>query len=436
MAKIQISHTEVEHKILLESLAVFSIFALLLAGIYVLEPAITGFVTVTKQLNYTDAVSLEFNESGEYIWNADNIGDLKNIRIDGSKSKLGQAKVYIENDGIKYLIFDSSQLVKKDSGIFGITAFAVKEDKENKTKDNPDGKEKKNNAPVWNSSIDSFEINSTTAISLNEHYYDADNDVLAYSSSSVDNVSIAISNEIVTLVPDDNIDAVRQVTFAAYDGVNITYKIVSLVINTTEYIDIIAPINETPILNQSNETTINQTQPINETIGKIIDINLEYGDNDFYDANNDGIEELNGVIDFTTADTEFNWDANENNLCTRYEVNSVDNEESTFLCYGSGSCCAFVELASSRELWNDSLYLTYNGYGSTFSNVVYAQVLHVDYNLSLESPYTDIAYSFWANLSARFEKDIIEFENICIDTCLVSGFNGTSYKLIIEIENR
>src|SRR3989344_7498475 len=123
MAKITISHTEVEHKILLESLAVFSIFALLLAGIYVLEPAITGFVTVTKQLNYTDAVSLEFNESGEYLWNVDNIGDLKNIKIDGSKSKQGQAKVYIENDGIKYLIFDSSQLVKKDSGIFGITGF-------------------------------------------------------------------------------------------------------------------------------------------------------------------------------------------------------------------------------------------------------------------------------------------------------------------------
>ena len=52
--KIRLSHTEVEVKLLLEVLGVYIVLASVLVGIYYLEPVITGFVTVTKQISYTD----------------------------------------------------------------------------------------------------------------------------------------------------------------------------------------------------------------------------------------------------------------------------------------------------------------------------------------------------------------------------------------------
>ena len=130
--KIKLSHEEIEVKAFLEVLGVYAILALVLVGVYYLEPAITGFVTVTKQLNYTDEVDLEFNEDQTYVWDLRNPGNLKSIKISGSTDEEGEAKVYIENNGIKYLIFDSSKLVEKESGIFGITGFVVKDDKKGK----------------------------------------------------------------------------------------------------------------------------------------------------------------------------------------------------------------------------------------------------------------------------------------------------------------
>ncbi|MCH8003652.1 MAG: hypothetical protein IH934_03385 [Nanoarchaeota archaeon] len=502
--KVKLFNKEIEVKVLLEVLAVYAILALVLTGIYYLEPTITGFITVTKQLNHTEVVNLEFAESSEYIWILQNPGDLKSIRIDGSISKHGTAKVYIENNGVRYLIFDSSKLVEKPSGIFGITGFVVEEnktkpnrppvwnssidsfivneslvinlnnyfnDKDNdpltysaselntndleillqneiltvNNKNNIEGNrtleiiasdnitskkkeivfalikfEELNNAPLWNSEVDSFSLNGTIAVNLSLYFYDKDDDILIYSTSNVTNVSVSISNEIITLIPDNNVDETKQITFAAYDGSEITFKIVSLVIRTTEDISIKDTINETVV---------------NETIEKIINVNLEYGDNEFYDANNDGVESLTGIIDFTTKNTDFNWNAKQEKLCTRYEVFSIEKQESTFACFGDSNCCAFVNLQNSREFWNESLFLTFGSYGSTNNNIISAQVLNVDYNLSADNPYSDIVYSSWANLTAKFVKDIIEFEDVCIDACLISNFNASSYKLIIEIEN-
>jgi len=49
--KIKLSHTEVEHKLFSEVLGVYAILALVLVGAYYLEPSITGFVTVTKEID-------------------------------------------------------------------------------------------------------------------------------------------------------------------------------------------------------------------------------------------------------------------------------------------------------------------------------------------------------------------------------------------------
>ena len=114
MAKIKLSHTKVEVKLFLEVLGVYAVLAMALVGIYYLEPVITGFVTVTKQFIHTDEIGLDFEGSSDYVWTLENPGNLKSVKISGSMNEEGRARVYIEDEGIRYLIFDSNQLVEKE----------------------------------------------------------------------------------------------------------------------------------------------------------------------------------------------------------------------------------------------------------------------------------------------------------------------------------
>ena len=56
----------------------------------------TGFITLNKEFDYTDGVNLTVNDNYEYTWLMDNMGELKSIKLDGSISKKGSAKVYLE----------------------------------------------------------------------------------------------------------------------------------------------------------------------------------------------------------------------------------------------------------------------------------------------------------------------------------------------------
>jgi hypothetical protein len=79
-----------------------------------LAPTIPEVITIRESYNYTDEVNLSLNGSGEYIWLIGNYGSLKSVRLDGTLSKEGSAKVYLEYDDEEYLIFDSSRLKKSD----------------------------------------------------------------------------------------------------------------------------------------------------------------------------------------------------------------------------------------------------------------------------------------------------------------------------------
>src|SRR3989338_7006481 len=125
--KIKLSHDEVDVKLFLEVLGVYAIIAFVLIGAYYLEPAITGFVAVEKQVNYTDDVNFAADEDSVLIWTLGNPGQLKSVKIDGMLIGNGSTKVYIEHKGIRHLVLDNSKLVEKPSGLFGITGFAVKE---------------------------------------------------------------------------------------------------------------------------------------------------------------------------------------------------------------------------------------------------------------------------------------------------------------------
>jgi len=98
------------------------------------------------------------------------------------------------------------------------------------------------------------------------------------------------------------------------------------------------------INSEANETT---TQLVNETanisINKTINLDLKYKSGSIYDENNDGVETLTGIVDLTVENTGFNWNVNEENLCTRWNTYSIENDENTVVCYGSSSCCQFVD---------------------------------------------------------------------------------------------
>ncbi len=139
-------------------------------------------------------------------------------------------------------------------------------------------------------------------------------------------------------------------------------------------------------------------------ITKEIMLDLEYKSGTSYDVNNDGIENVNGIIDFSVKNSVFIGDVNLDNLCTRWEITSLDSHKSKVVCYGNEKCCNFVSLTPSSEKWDDDFYLYYGAFGSTNNNSVRAQVMHVDYSLDEEDPYSEIFYSKWKSLNARFTE--------------------------------
>src|SRR3989338_11606290 len=120
-------------------------------GIYFLGPSITGFVI--KEAGYENDVNLVITSNGNYTLSLDNIGELKSLKIDGRVTSYGKARVYIEQDGLKYLVFDSTRLDEGGSIVSSndsnlITGFAAKEEDKNESESDKDKKEKNNN-PVW-----------------------------------------------------------------------------------------------------------------------------------------------------------------------------------------------------------------------------------------------------------------------------------------------
>jgi len=384
--KAESLNKKIEVKILLVGLAVFVIFVFLISRTMFLEPTITGLVTVTEQINYTDIVNLEFTESGAYIWNLQNPGELKSIRIDGSKSKQGTAKVYIEKDNIRYLLFDGEQLVEDEYGISGITGLVIGELN-----------------TTLNETIDEIVVVEDIA-EINETV----NDVVINETFVNDSVEI---NE----------------TTAINETVNETITNETTAINETIVDEII--INET-VINESVEInkTTNQT-----TEDKTIYIELEYKTGTNWDINNDGIESLDGVIDFTVENSGFNWNVDESKLCTRWETYSEEQEESTFICHGSTECCGFVELQPTLDEWDDLFDLYKGRFYDSKQYVIGAQLIYVD--IDLENLEYDVVYSDPEILSAAFEEGLILFEDECIDTCSINGFDQDSYKLIVVIDN-
>jgi len=406
--KVKISHEEVELKKLLEGLAVFVLLALVLAGIYVIEPTITGFIVFSKEVSYTDTVNLVLNESGEYVWNLANKGKLKSIKVSGIVENEGSVKIYVENNGNRFLIFDSDKLEQKEF-LDKITGFVVNENNGNDP----------NHPPVWNSSLDSFVVGSGLVLNLNDYFNDRDGDVLGFSASELNtnDLEILLDGSLLSISNKNNASGNRTVELYATDGDVSKKKNVVMVLLNGE-------VNET-----EEETEVDETE------GKLITINLEYKTGTEYDVDDNGIETATGIVDMDVGSTNFNWEVDENNVCTVWETYSVENEESTFVCYGSTQCCSLVSLSPAKEVWKEVFHSYFGLYGATSNNLVTAQVVYADYNLSVENASVEIVKSGFDNLSVKFYTGAISFEDVCEETCSVFGFNESSYKLVFELNN-
>ncbi|MFC1728394.1 LamG-like jellyroll fold domain-containing protein [Nanoarchaeota archaeon] len=99
-----------------------------------------------------------------------------------------------------------------------------------------------NLAPVFNGTIQNQtwveDNNLTNTITLSTYFHDSDNDSLTYNASYVQNITVIINQTTtnVTFVPQANFKGIRNLTFNATDGMNITFTNV-VFLNVTSVID-------------------------------------------------------------------------------------------------------------------------------------------------------------------------------------------------------
>ncbi|MEA2036958.1 MAG: hypothetical protein U9O94_05585, partial [Nanoarchaeota archaeon] len=76
-----------------------------------MQPEYLGFTVGISNYNYSDDVNLVVDNNHEYTWFMDNVGKLRSVRLDGCITKDAVAKVYLEYNNEKYLVFDSAEIV-------------------------------------------------------------------------------------------------------------------------------------------------------------------------------------------------------------------------------------------------------------------------------------------------------------------------------------
>jgi len=394
-----------KYKIFLLIIFLTFLTILFISSILVESPSITAYSIIAKEYIFTDDIGITLKESTNYTWNQEHKGALKSISLNGELQNQGKIKIYLENDNETYIIFDSTKLEEK--GLGKITGSIIYEDDIEFIRE------------------ENLTIKQTTNEDLIEDIEKTKNDVEVQ--------ELEIPEEIIddTVLNETLINNTINITPIINDSIFIN--------NTINETNVTIPLNETitPIINETINITpiINDTINITPIINKIIEMNLEYKGNSIYDNDNNGIENIDNAIDLTVENTKFNLPIKEENLCTRWNVYSVDEEKNTLVCYGSNKCCNFVDFLSIREDWNEPFYSSYGQFGATLNNIISAQVLYVDYNLSLDDPYSEIYYSEWKNLTTKFYQGYSRFENVCLETCILPDLIAPNYKFIIEIIN-
>ena len=86
------------------------IIIMIIAGVIIFKkPAVTGRAVQGSEAIFSENLNMQVNESGTYEWQVKNPGSIKSLKASGSVSANGTARVYIEKNGTRQLIFDSAK---------------------------------------------------------------------------------------------------------------------------------------------------------------------------------------------------------------------------------------------------------------------------------------------------------------------------------------
>tara|TARA_Y100000310_G_scaffold339504_1_gene432372 strand:+ start:1467 stop:5102 length:3636 start_codon:yes stop_codon:yes gene_type:complete len=96
---------------------------LVLFLIVIIKPELTGFVVKGNIVSYKDSINLEFVSDSEYEWIVSNSGSIGKISLNGSIEEGTEARVYIENKGLTYLVFDTERLDLELTSITGLLSL-------------------------------------------------------------------------------------------------------------------------------------------------------------------------------------------------------------------------------------------------------------------------------------------------------------------------
>jgi len=408
------------------------------------------------------------------------------LSLSGTLSKYGSAKVYLEINNERYLVFDSNDInaTNETEGIVNlITGFAAGDTSNLSISD----EQAENTAPEWTGES-YFAINGTGLINLSAYFADADNDTLVYSVLPTEGILLEVQNEILTVEALSNTTQNYSVSLTASDGIDqASHTIVieagmqsaeinhapewasgtdEFVINSTLNIglsqyfadedndalefsasdaeNIDEAVEEGILHLETNLSNVNFTIEVSATDGNLvaaksikiispapeensISISLGYNIGTVYDANDNGEESITGAVD-VKVDASFNWPVDYSKLCTKWELHNIDDDTLTRFCGGNSECCSLIDLIPSSDNWDDVYYSTFNKDGAGYRNMLYAQVI------SYDSATNEIVNSAAENLSISFYDDVITFEGRCEETCSIDGLNNGTYTLIFEID--
>jgi len=117
---------------LLISFSLAFISLLVISGFY-LRPTIIGLIVKVSTEAYTQDLNLKLNESTDYEWKLEHLGQLQSVKISGLVQGEGEVKVYLDN----LLILDSSKLESQKTRLTGsLITGLVAEDSETDGEEN------------------------------------------------------------------------------------------------------------------------------------------------------------------------------------------------------------------------------------------------------------------------------------------------------------
>ncbi|MBW2984968.1 hypothetical protein KY361_07650, partial [Candidatus Woesearchaeota archaeon] len=304
-------------------LVVILVFLALFAGIYFLGPGLAGlFIAEPGLISYEQNASITAVEDKTEVWDLaeyPELFELRTVQLSGNYSGNGTFKVYLEDEeGQRFLILDNSAI--KPENLVSVTGYVIAV-----------------NASEEEVGEEEFEIS-----------FEAENEteeegVVRF--GEVEGEEVAEEGIIEEINETEEVNITEETEGKEKKEKKAKEEIVGEV-NATEEI-----IEEVNVSEEVNVTEVNITE---EEIEKEIKIDLAYEPGTNFDPDNNGIEDIDGAIDFTVSDTEFNWEVDKSKLCTRWQVYPVGSEEATVVCYGNEACCNFVGLEPYMDNWDDS----------------------------------------------------------------------------------